>query len=230
VAASFNTPELFTIAQDLTNMRVIADIDEADIGDVKVGQRVTFTVDAFPDDTFQGAVKQVRQQPTTESNVVTYQVVISAPNGDLKLKPGLTANVTIFTMEHNGVLAVSSKALRFTPNEALLNKDQTIQDVKAPHKLWTLKDNVFKAHRVEVGTSNGTLTEILSGIEEGTEVLTDFSITGSENGPQSEQANNPFMPRRPNRGNSRGSNGGNAGNSGNAGGAPSNAGNRTPNR
>ena len=148
VAASFNTPELFTIAQDLTNMRVIADIDEADIGDVKVGQRVTFTVDAFPDDTFQGAVKQVRQQPTTESNVVTYQVVISAPNGDLKLKPGLTANVTIFTMEHNGVLAVSSKALRFTPNEALLNKDQTIQDVKAPHKLWTLKDNVFKAHRV----------------------------------------------------------------------------------
>ena len=137
VAASFNTPELFTIAQDLTNMRVIADIDEADIGDVKVGQRVTFTVDAFPDDTFQGAVKQVRQQPTTESNVVTYQVVISAPNGDLKLKPGLTANVTIFTMEHNGVLAVSSKALRFTPNEALLNKDQTIQDVKAPHKLWT---------------------------------------------------------------------------------------------
>ena len=230
VAASFNTPELFTIAQDLTNMRVIADIDEADIGDVKVGQRVSFTVYAFPDDTFQGAVKQVRQQPTTESNVVTYQVVISAPNGDLKLKPGLTANVTIFTMEHNGVLAVSSKALRFTPNEALLNKDQTIQDVKAPHKLWTLKDNVFKAHRVEVGTSNGTLTEILSGIEEGTEVLTDFSITGSENGPQSEQANNPFMPRRPNRGNSRGGNGGNAGNSGNAGGAPNNAGNRTPNR
>lgn len=230
VAASFNTPELFTIAQDLTNMRVIADIDEADIGDVKVGQRVTFTVDAFPDDTFQGAVKQVRQQPTTESNVVTYQVVISAPNGNLKLKPGLTANVTIFTMEHNGVLAVSSKALRFTPNEALLNKDQTIQDVKAPHKLWTLKDNVFKAHRVEVGTSNGTLTEILSGIEEGTEVLTDFSITGSENGHQSEQANNPFMPRRPNRGNNRGGNGGNAGNSGNAGGAPNNAGNRTPNR
>ena len=89
---------------------------------------------------------------------------------------------------------------------------------------------MFKAHRVEVGTSNGTLTEILSGIDEGTEVLTDFSITGSENGPQSEQTNNPFMPRRPNRGNSRGGNGGNAGNSGNAGGAPSNAGNRTPNR
>ena len=94
VAASFNTPELFVIAQDLTNMRVIADIDEADIGGVKEGQRVSFTVDAFPDDNFEGQVTQVRQQATTESNVVTYEVVISAPNKDLKLKPGLTANVT----------------------------------------------------------------------------------------------------------------------------------------
>ena len=104
VAASFNTPELFTIAQDLTDMRVIADIDEADIGGVKEGQRVQFTVDAFPDDQFQGQVTQVRQQATTESNVVTYEVVISAPNNDLKLKPGLTANVTIFTLEKNDVL------------------------------------------------------------------------------------------------------------------------------
>ena len=98
VAASFNTPELFVIAQDLTNMRVIADIDEADIGGVMEGQRVSFTVDAFPDDHFEGAVTQVRQQATTESNVVTYEVVISAPNNDLKLKPGLTANVTIYTL------------------------------------------------------------------------------------------------------------------------------------
>ena len=113
VAASFNTPELFSIAQDLTDMRVIADIDEADIGGVKEGQRVSFTVDAFPDDHFEGHVTQVRQQATTESNVVTYEVVISAPNNDLKLKPGLTANVTIFTLEKNDVLAVPSKALRF---------------------------------------------------------------------------------------------------------------------
>jgi len=91
VAASFNTPELFTIAKDLTDMRVIADIDEADIGGVKEGQRVSFTVDAFPDDRFEGQVTQVRQQATTSSNVVTYQVVISAPNKDLKLMPGLTA-------------------------------------------------------------------------------------------------------------------------------------------
>ena len=95
VASSFNTPTLFKIAQDLTDMRVIADVDEADIGEVKNGQRVTFTVDAFPNDTFEGVVTQVRQEATTESNVVTYEVVISAPNQDLKLKPGLTANVTI---------------------------------------------------------------------------------------------------------------------------------------
>ena len=120
VAASFNTPELFTIAQDLTDMRVIADIDEADIGGVKEGQRVMFTVDAFPDDQFEGSITQVRQQATTESNVVTYEVVISAPNNDLKLKPGLTANVTIFTLEKNGVLVAPAKALRFMPNEALL--------------------------------------------------------------------------------------------------------------
>ena len=94
VASSFNTPTLFTIANDLRKMQVIADVDEADIGQVEEGQRVTFTVDAFPDDTFDGNVIQVRLNPTTESNVVTYEVVIDAPNPELKLKPGLTANIT----------------------------------------------------------------------------------------------------------------------------------------
>ena len=202
VAASFNTPELFTIAQDLTDMRVIADIDEADIGGVKEGQRVTFTVDAFPDDKFEGSVTQVRQQATTSSNVVTYEVVISAPNNDLKLKPGLTANVTIYTMEKNGILAVPAKALRFTPNEALLQKDQKIDDVEAPTKVWTLEGNTFKAHKVEIGTSNGMLTEILSGISEGTEVLVDFTLSGGD-APQQEQASNPFMPRPRNNNNKK---------------------------
>ena len=151
VASAMTTPTLFIIAQDLTDMRVIADIDEADIGGVKEGQRVTFTVDAFPDDIFEGAVTQVRQQATTESNVVTYEVVISAPNDQLKLKPGLTANVTIYTMEKNGVLAVPARALRFTPNEALLQDGETVEDVQAPAKLWTKEGNVFKAHKVEVG-------------------------------------------------------------------------------
>ena len=194
VAASFNTPELFTIAKDLTDMRVIADIDEADIGGVKEGQRVTFTVDAFPDDHFEGAVTQVRQQATTESNVVTYQVVISAPNKDLKLKPGLTANVTIYTLELKDAMAIPAKALRFMPNEALLKEGQTIEDTEASQKVWTLEGNIFKAHAVETGTTNGILTEIKSGISEGTEVLVDFNINDGDN-PQQEQASNPFMPR-----------------------------------
>ena len=204
VAASFNTPELFKIAQDLTDMRVIADIDEADIGGVKEGQRVSFTVDAFPDDHFEGRVTQVRQQATTESNVVTYEVVISAPNEDLKLMPGLTASVTIYTMEKNDVLVVPSKALRFMPNQAFLEKDQTIADVEADHKLWTMEGNTFKAHKVEIGTSNGVLTEITGGVAAGTVVLSDFNVSSTGEGEQQEQANNPFMPRP--RGNNRNGN------------------------
>ena len=206
VAASFNTPELFTIAQDLTDMRVIADIDEADIGGVKEGQRVTFTVDAFPEDQFEGSVTQVRQQATTESNVVTYEVVISARNNDLKLKPGLTANVTIYILEKNDVLAVPSKALRFMPNEAILKEGQVIEDVEAPRKLWTLEGNKFKAHKVETGITNGMMTEITGGISAGTEVLVDFNISGPEM-PQGQQTQNPFMPRP--RGNNRQQQGGN---------------------
>lgn len=140
VAASFETPTLFTIAQDLTNMRVIADVDEADIGDVKEGERVSFTVDAYPDDTFSGTVTQVRQEGNTEDNVVTYEVVISAQNKDLKLKPGLTANVTIYTLDKNGVLSVPNKALRFTPTKELIG-DATIKDCKGAKKVWTFNNN-----------------------------------------------------------------------------------------
>ncbi len=201
VAASFNTPELFVIAQDLTDMRVIADIDEADIGGVKEGQRVSFTVDAFPEDTFEGQVTQVRQEATTESNVVTYEVVISAPNNDLKLKPGLTANVTIYTMEKNNVLAVPAKALRFIPNEALLKKGETIEDCEGAHKLWTKEGTVFKAHKVEVGTTNGIMTEITGGIDAGTEVLADFEISSGMPQMEQQQGGNPFMPRPGNRNN-----------------------------
>ena len=211
VAASFNTPELFVIAQDLTNMRVIADIDEADIGGVKEGQRVSFTVDAFPDDHFEGQVTQVRQQATTESNVVTYEVVISAPNNDLKLKPGLTANVTIYTLEKNDVMAVPAKALRFQPNEAFLQKGETIEDCEGDHKLWTKEGSVFKAHKVEIGTTNGMMTEIISGIKEGTEVLSDFNISGGSAEAEQQQAGNPFMPRPRNNNNKQGGqNGGGA--------------------
>ncbi len=200
VASSMTTPTLFIIAQDLTDMRVIADVDEADIGGVKEGQRVSFTVDAFPDDTFNGFVTQVRQEATTESNVVTYEVVISAPNDDLKLKPGLTANVTIFTLEKSNVLTVPAKALRFNPSEALLREGETIEPTQARTRLWTLDDKVFKAHPVEVGATNGILTEIVSGATEGMVVLTDFNInTGEEEADEEEETNNPFMPGPPGR-------------------------------
>ena len=214
VAASFNTPELFVIAQDLTDMRVIADIDEADIGGVKEGQRVSFTVDAFPEDKFDGTVTQVRQEAKTESNVVTYEVVISAPNADLKLKPGLTANVTIFTMEKDNVLAVPAKALRFHPSEAVLQEGESISDCEGDHKLWTKEGPVFKAHKVEVGTSNGVMTEITGGIAAGTEVLADFEISGGAAPEIGQQGGNPFMPRPRNNnkqsGNSNANGGGNA--------------------
>ena len=194
VASSFNTPTLFKIARDLTDMRVIADVDEADIGDVKEGQRVTFTVDAFPDDTFEGQVTQVRQEATTESNVVTYEVVISAPNDDLKLKPGLTANVVILTMEAKDVLAVPSKALRFTPREAMLNSDETITDTDAKEKVWVKEGTNLKAVAVETGMTNGTLTQITKGLKPGTHVLTE--VTAIQPEAEGEQQNsNPFMPR-----------------------------------
>ncbi len=204
VASSMTTPTLFIIAQDLTDMRVIADVDEADIGGVLEGQRVTFTVDAFPDDVFNGEVTQVRQEATTESNVVTYEVVISAPNDDLKLKPGLTANVTIFTLEKEDVLTIPSKALRFNPNEALLQEGETIENVPTPVKVWTHEGNVFKAHPVKIGTTNGILTEILSGIDEGAVIITDFNInTGEDELEDEDETSNPFMPGPPGRNNKK---------------------------
>lgn len=198
VAAAMETPTLFIIAQDLTDMQVIADVDEADIGGVKEGQRVTFTVDAFPDDLFEGKVTQVRQEATEESNVVTYEVVISAPNDDLKLKPGLTANVTIFTNERDGVLAVPSKALRFAPNENLLAEGESITDCKGKDKVWMREGSIFKAVPVKIGVTNGTYTEIISGLKEGDAVLTDF-IIGNDQPEETEETaeKNPFMPGPP---------------------------------
>ena len=194
VASSFNTPTLFKIAQDLTQMRVIADVDEADIGEVREGQRVTFTVDAFPNDVFEGNVTQVRQEPTSESNVVTYEVVISAPNEDLKLKPGLTANITIFTLEVKNVMNVASKALRFTPNEAMLQEGESIADCEGRSKLWVKEGTTLKAYSVETGTTNGTVTEIKkTSLKPGTEVITDIVEMASEI--EEQTGGNPFMPR-----------------------------------
>lgn len=180
VAASFNTPELFTIAKDLKNMQVIANVDEADIGGVAVGNRVNFTVDAYPDDTFEGVVKQVRLEATTTNNVVTYEVVISAPNADLKLKPGLTANVTIFTKEQANILSVANKALLFTPTKETVGKDMKIVDCKGKNKVWTLNGNTLTAHSVNIGQSDAMHTQIISGIKAGQSVVTEIVVDASE--------------------------------------------------
>lgn len=197
VAASYSTPTLFTIAQDLTDMRVIADVDEADIGEVEVGQRVSFTVDAYPGETFEGKVTQVRLEATTESNVVTYEVVISASNKDLKLKPGLTANVTIFTMERNNIVSVPTKALRFTPTKEMLNPGEKIEDCQGAHKVWVREGKTLKAYAVKTGITNGTRTQIVSGIKEGAEVIVEMKAASAD----AEQVNagdnaesSPFAP------------------------------------
>lgn len=187
VAASFNTPELFTIAKDLKNMQVIANVDEADIGGVAVGNRVSFTVDAYPDDTFEGVVKQVRLEATTTNNVVTYEVVISAPNADLKLKPGLTANVTIFTKEQANILSVANKALRFTPTKETVGKDMKIVDCKGKNKVWTLNGNTLTAHSVNIGQSDAMHTQIISGIKAGQSVITEIVVDASEDEEDSQQ-------------------------------------------
>lgn len=199
VAASFSTPELFTIAQDLTNMQVVANVDEADIGDVKEGERVSFTVDAYPDDTFEGEVKQVRQEATTSNNVVTYEVVISAPNADLKLKPGLTANVTIYTAERKGVLSVPSKALRFTPQKETVGKMKIVDVANAKNKVWTIEGNSIVAHKVNIGMTDGTNTQIVGGIAEGTKVVTGLNVMGGEEEKpmEAQGESSPFAPGPP---------------------------------
>ena len=206
VAAGFETPTLFTIAADLTQMQVVADVDEADIGDVKEGQRVSFTVDAYPNDTFDGEVTQIRLGSTSSSStgsssesVVTYEVVISAQNPDLKLKPRLTANVTIFTLDKKGILCVPAKALRFNPEAPLISEEDIVNDVNAEHKLWTKDGNVFTAHAVKTGISNGIQTEIIDGVPEGTPVVLEANIVtkgASQAGGQSSEQS-PFMPGPP---------------------------------
>ena len=203
VAASFSTPTLFTIARDLTDMQVVANVDEADIGNVRDGQRVTFTVDAFPDDTFEGRVKQVRQQGEEESNVVTYEVVISAPNNDLKLKPQLTANVNIYTEEIENVVSVPAKALRFSPSKEMMNDGEKIKDCNATNKLWIKEANILKAYPVKTGITNGIRTQILEGVKEGTAVITNAKAKGGTEedniSEQNSQERSPVSPGPPER-------------------------------
>lgn len=203
VAAGFETPTLFTLAADLTQMQVVADVDEADIGGVREGQRASFTVDAYPDDTFSGVVTQIRLGSTnsssssltssTSESVVTYEVVILAENPELKLKPRLTANISIYTEEKHDVLLVQSKALRFKPEFPLVGKKDIVRDCAGQNKLWTKSGNTFTAIPVETGISDGVYTEIKKGAEEGTEVVLGASL----NKMQGKGGNNGFMPGPP---------------------------------
>ena len=208
VASGFEPPTLFTIAADLTQMQVVADVDEADIGDVEEGQRVSFTVDAYPNDVFEGKVTQIRlgatsssSSTTTTTTVVTYEVVISAHNPDLKLKPRLTANITIYTLDKQGVLSVPAKALRFTPAVPLVGSNAVVKDCEGEHKVWTREGDTFTAHPVSIGISNGIVTEITGGIDEGTQIVSDAVIsTGAETAVaegQGDGERSPFMPGPP---------------------------------
>lgn len=202
VAAGFETPTLFTIANDLTQMQIIADVDEADIGQVKDGQRVEFTVDAYPDDTFEGTVQQVRLEATTESSVVTYEVVISAYNPDLKLKPGLTANVTIYTLEKEHALAVPTKALRFVPDAELLSEIGLTIDGEpgkaeaGKRELWIKNGERLTPRYVTSGAASGELTEITEGLADGEEVAVGLSAASVEHESVTAERN-PFMPSPP---------------------------------
>lgn len=210
VAAGFETPTLFTIAADLTKMQVIADVDEADIGNVANGQRVSFTVDAYPNDTFEGEVTQIRlgdgesssSTTASTSTVVTYEVVISADNPDLKLKPRLTANITIFTLEREQVLAVPSKSLRFVPEEELLlgtglTAAASLQEVPAGKRIiWVKQGQLLQPKVIAVGSTSGSMIEVTDGLSEGEEIAVDLTSDAPATVAEAAEKS-PFMPSHP---------------------------------
>jgi HlyD family secretion protein len=163
VAASFQTPTLFLIAQDLTRMQVDASVSESDVGPVRVGQRAEFTVDAFPHHPFPGSVSQVRQAPITVQNVVTYDVVLSVSNPESLLKPGMTANARIITAENEDVLKVPLQALRFSPNGAGKGDDHEHRHGDHTASLWVLEGKALRRIQVVRGVDDGTSVEIVSG-------------------------------------------------------------------
>ena len=219
VAASFNTPTLFTIANDLTQMRVEADVDEADIGQVKEGQRVQFTVDAYPDDIFEGEVTEVRLEPTVTNNVVTYTIIISASNPEFKLKPGMTAETEVFVQEKNDILVVPSKALRFAPDEKLLtsymmgqpdtetaagprasemaeNFQPQINSAKGNNIVWVKKDSTIRPVPIVTGMNDDINVEIIEGLNPGDDVVLVMEETKLQKG-NSESGGFSMMPRPP---------------------------------
>lgn len=209
VAASFSTPTLFTIAKDLTKMQVQAAVDEADVGNIADGERATFTVDAFLNDVFKGSIKEVRLSPSTSSNVVTYTTIINAPNDDLKLKPGMTANIIIYTKESDSALTISDQALQYTPDPTTLSKEDTLVRLLDTARLagdeayvWVKKGKKLLQRRVRIGLDDNTKSQILSGLSEDDMVVSGQSQVSKKEASQ-EAASSPFLPRRPRRGRRR---------------------------
>ena len=199
VAASFNTPTLFTIANNLKNMQVQTNVDEADIGKVRLGQKVFFTVDSYPNDTFPGKVNQIRLQPTISSNVVTYTVIIDAPNPDEKLLPGMTAYSNIITEESTG-LSVPVEALRFTPTDDIKKRLTFAEPAEQQRgrKVWVqTAENTFEQRTVKTGLSDGVNTIITSGLKDGEIILLTASLEKAE---KKQAAANPLVPQRGTRG------------------------------
>jgi HlyD family secretion protein len=217
VAASFSTPTLFTIANDLTQMQVEASVDEADIGRLKVNQRVEFSVDAYPSLNFDGKVTQIRLLPVESSNVITYTVVIDAPNPDNKLMPGMTANVSFFVTEKKDVILLPSGALSFHPGPQQWQEYQkshpeiTVQPPQPPHLakqnmeeqpplVWVKKDNIITNRKVELGETDDIYYEVISGIKAGDEVIMDLDVSEKVKPEKPAQAGqSPFMPTPPGR-------------------------------
>jgi len=185
VIAAMNTPVLFTIAQDITKMNISASVDEADIGQVKSGQAVDFTVDAFPDETFHGQVKQVRKAPTTTQNVVTYETIITLDNPEQKLFPGMTADVSILVAERKNVLRIPNTALRYTPPDGAQFEQVPPASMEHKQRLVYLPGSDGRKLRpvlVKTGITDGTNTEVLEGITDGAAVVTSTLSSGAEGG------------------------------------------------
>ena len=213
VAASFETPTLFTIANDLTQMQIEASVDEADIGWVRCEQRVEFTVDAFPDNVFNGRVVEIRLMPTENNNVITYVVIINAPNPDKILMPGMTANATFFVTEKTDVLVVPNLALEFNPDpmameiyqtthpqtKVVTNANNSADNSRGLFKIVWVKtaDSIFP-QSIQVGETDEINYEVLSGLQEGTEVIIAMTnLTASETITMKEESKSPFMPTPP---------------------------------
>lgn len=199
VAASLSTPTLFSIAKDLTKMQVQASVDEADIGNVKQDQRVEFTVDAFPGDTFYGTVKEIRLKPSVSSNVVTYTTIVDAPNTAQKLKPGMTASITVYTKEIDNILLLSAQALSFQPDSTVRMKYPVEGAPMAGNNkqafVWLKKDSLLVHQPVTTGLSDETKVQILSGVTEHDEVVVGYEVANKK--AVAKAASSPFMPKPP---------------------------------